>query len=192
MPFVEAVRCHPLDCAGGLRSTLLTHAMVTQCTQCTQGRSVVAGRPAWQACEGSAQSGQLRCWGDWSTSARSSRTFRSSTSRPESTGRSRVAFAYDQLSDVYICPAGKALASTGTLVNDGATLIYRAGKHDCDACELRARSCPKMPSRKVPRSIQDIGQRKQNSILRHDNTLAANCLDDGFEMLTVFSWCFTG
>jgi hypothetical protein len=53
MPFFEAVRCHPLDCAGDLRSTLLTLATVTQRTQ---GRLVVAGRPAWQACEGSAQS----------------------------------------------------------------------------------------------------------------------------------------
>jgi transposase len=65
---------------------------------------------------------------------------------------SREDFAYDQQSDVYICPAGKALASTGTLVNDGATLLYRASK---DACELRARCCPKMPSRKVPRSIHE-------------------------------------
>jgi hypothetical protein len=38
---------------------------------------------------------------------------------------SREDFAYDQQSDVYICPAGKVLASTGTLVNDGTTLLYR-------------------------------------------------------------------
>jgi hypothetical protein len=54
---------------------------------------------------------------------------------------SREAFAYDQQSDVYICPTGKVPASTGTLVNDGATLLYRASKHDCDACELKARCC---------------------------------------------------
>jgi hypothetical protein len=66
---------------------------------------------------------------------------------------SREGFAYDQQSDVYVCPAGKVLTSTGTLVNDGATLLYRASKHDCDACELKPRCCPKMPSRKVPRSI---------------------------------------
>ena len=41
---------------------------------------------------------------------------------------SREDFAYDHQSDVYICPAGKALASTGTLVNDGTTLLYRASK----------------------------------------------------------------
>jgi hypothetical protein len=31
------------------------------------------------------------------------------------------------------------LTCTGTLVNDGATLLYRASKHDCDACELKPR-----------------------------------------------------
>src|ERR1700726_450011 len=66
---------------------------------------------------------------------------------------SREAFAYDQQSDVYICPAGKVLASTGTLVNDGATLLYRASKYDCDACELKPGCC--LPSRKVPRSIHE-------------------------------------
>jgi hypothetical protein len=40
-------------------------------------------------------------------------------------------------------------------VNDGATLLYRASKHDCDACELKPRCCPKMPARKVPRSIYE-------------------------------------
>ena len=68
---------------------------------------------------------------------------------------SREDFAYDQQSDVYICPAGKVLASTGTVVNDGTTLLYRASKHDCDACELKPRCCPKMPARKVPRSIHE-------------------------------------
>src|ERR1041385_7805779 len=68
---------------------------------------------------------------------------------------SREDFAYDQQSDVYVCPAGKVLTSTGTLVNDGATLLYRSVKHDCDACELKPRCCPKMPARKVPRSIHE-------------------------------------
>ena len=47
MPFFEAVRCHPLDCAGDLRSTLLTLAAVTQRTQ---GRLVVAGRSCCYFC----------------------------------------------------------------------------------------------------------------------------------------------
>ena len=68
---------------------------------------------------------------------------------------SREDFAYDQERDLYVCPADKVLSSTGTLVNDGAILLYRASKHDCDACELKPRCCPKMPSRKVPRSIHE-------------------------------------
>ena len=64
-------------------------------------------------------------------------------------------FNYDQEADIYVCPAGKVLMSTGTLVNDGTTLHYRASKYDCDACELKPRCCPKMPARKVPRSIHE-------------------------------------
>ena len=44
--FFEAIHCHPLDCAGDLRS-ILTLATLTQGTK---GRTVVAGRPTWQAC----------------------------------------------------------------------------------------------------------------------------------------------
>ena len=68
---------------------------------------------------------------------------------------SREDFAYDQQSDVYICPDGKVLASTGALVNDGARLAYRASKYDCDACELKPRCCSNTPSRNVTRSIHE-------------------------------------
>jgi hypothetical protein len=46
---------------------------------------------------------------------------------------SREDFAYNQEADIYLCPGGKVLTSAGTLVNDGATLLYRAKKRDCDA-----------------------------------------------------------
>src|SRR6201993_3567419 len=51
---------------------------------------------------------------------------------------SRSDFRYDRASDVYHCPAGKTLTTTGTLVNGGTTLLYLARKHDCDGCKLRA------------------------------------------------------
>jgi Transposase DDE domain len=47
------------------------------------------------------------------------------------------------------------LTTTGTLVNDGATMLYRASKHACEACALKPRCCPKEPARKVPRSIHE-------------------------------------
>jgi transposase len=68
---------------------------------------------------------------------------------------SREHFTYDHEADVYVCPAGKRLTTTGTLVNDGATLLYRASKHDCTFCPLKSRCCPKAPARKVPRSIYE-------------------------------------
>jgi transposase len=66
---------------------------------------------------------------------------------------SREDFAYDLERDVYVCPAGKTLTTRGTLVNEGATLLYRASKYDCDVCHLKLRCCPKEPVRKVPRSL---------------------------------------
>jgi transposase len=64
---------------------------------------------------------------------------------------SRGDFRYDAEQDIYLCPAGKTLTTTGTLVNDGATLLYLARKQDCDGCELKARCCPKVPFRRIPR-----------------------------------------
>jgi hypothetical protein len=68
---------------------------------------------------------------------------------------SREDFNYDPANDIYICPGGKTLTTTGTRVNDGDTLLYRASKADCDACALRPRCCPNTPARKVPRSIHE-------------------------------------
>jgi hypothetical protein len=68
---------------------------------------------------------------------------------------SREAFAYDRRRDEYRCPGGKPMRTSGTLVNDGATLLYRASKLDCDRCGLRAQCCPNEPARKLPRSIHE-------------------------------------
>ncbi len=68
---------------------------------------------------------------------------------------SRDDFTYDHEHDVYVCPGGKTLTTTGTLVNDDATMLYRASKHDCAGCALKPRCCPNSPARKVPRSIHE-------------------------------------
>lgn len=79
---------------------------------------------------------------------------------------SRDEFAYDPENDIYLCPAGKVLTSTPTLMTDGATLLYRASKRDFDACELKPRCCPNMPTRKVPRSIYESARDEARSISR--------------------------
>jgi len=71
---------------------------------------------------------------------------------------SRSDFRYEPTSDLYHCPAGKTLTTTGTLVNGGTTLLYLARKHDCDGCKLRAQCCPKVPFRKIPRDRHEAAR----------------------------------
>ena len=67
---------------------------------------------------------------------------------------SREDFTFDKARDVYICPEGKMLTTTGKVVNDDL-LLYRASKLDCDACPFKMRCCPKEPARKIPRNIHE-------------------------------------
>jgi hypothetical protein len=48
---------------------------------------------------------------------------------------SRNDFRYDPASDVYYCPDGKRLGTSGTL-HEGRTLLYRTSKLDCDVCPV--------------------------------------------------------
>jgi hypothetical protein len=56
--------------------------------------------------------------------------------------------------NVYICPGGKLLHTTGTVI-DGGTLRYRASKVDCDVCAFKMRCCPSTPMRYVPRDLHE-------------------------------------
>ena len=67
---------------------------------------------------------------------------------------SRDDFTFDKARNVYICPVGKLLHTTG-YVHDGTTLLYRARVSDCGPCPLKPRCCPKAPERKIPRSIHE-------------------------------------
>jgi transposase len=68
---------------------------------------------------------------------------------------SREDFTFDKERNVYICPAGKVLTTTGKVANDGETLYYRAKTRDCRSCSLKSRCCPKAPFRRIPRSIYE-------------------------------------
>jgi len=68
---------------------------------------------------------------------------------------SREDFTFDKERNVYTCPAGRTLLTTGKLVNDGETLLYLASTHDCRSCLSKAQCCPKAPSRRIPRSIYE-------------------------------------
>jgi transposase len=68
---------------------------------------------------------------------------------------SREDFTFDKKRNVYTCPTGKTLKTTGKVVNDGETILYRASAHDCGPCPLKPKCCPKMPKRRIPRSIYE-------------------------------------
>src|SRR5438552_8637261 len=68
---------------------------------------------------------------------------------------SREDFRFDKERNVYICPAGKVLTTTGKLFNDGEMLYYRARTRDCRSCLLKSQCCPKAPLRRLERSIYE-------------------------------------
>jgi transposase len=67
---------------------------------------------------------------------------------------SRADFHYDRQRDLYTCPAGKTLRTTGKLLSD-STFRYLASTRDCGPCPLKERCCPNTPQRKIPRDINE-------------------------------------
>jgi DDE family transposase len=67
---------------------------------------------------------------------------------------SRADFTFDKERNIYVCPAGKLLATTGS-VHDGRTILYRASIRDCGPCPLKPKCCPKLPWRKVPCDVNE-------------------------------------
>ena len=66
---------------------------------------------------------------------------------------SRADFQYDPERDVYVCPGGKLLTTSGT-VHDGTTLKYLAKRRECSVCPLKLR-CTKGPERRLARDVNE-------------------------------------
>ena len=82
----------------------------------------------------------------WDKSARHDGTF------------SRADFVFDQERNIYICPGGAELTSTGN-IDQGHILYYIASKNDCSICSLKPK-CTTAVARKVTRDInEDIRDR---------------------------------
>ena len=62
-------------------------------------------------------------------------------------------FTYDKDRDLYVCPGGKTLTTTGK-VDQGRILPYRASMKDCADCALKPR-CTSASARKVSRDIDE-------------------------------------
>src|ERR1700685_2195643 len=70
---------------------------------------------------------------------------------------SREEFSYDEMRDIYTCPAGKTLATTGHISTDHA-LRYLASVTECRACPLKTKCCPNMPARRIVRDVNEAAR----------------------------------
>jgi len=77
----------------------------------------------------------------WDKSARSDGTF------------SRADFVFDPERNIYICPGGAELTSTGN-IDQGHIVYYRASKNDCSTCSLKPK-CTTAVSRKITRDLNE-------------------------------------
>ena len=75
----------------------------------------------------------------WDRSARENDTF------------SRADFTYDKERDLYICPGGKELKTSGS-VHDGTTIKYIAKRSDCAICPLKPQ-CTTSRERRISRDV---------------------------------------
>ena len=76
---------------------------------------------------------------------------------------SRKDFTFNPVTDVYVCPKGATLKTTGT-VHEGKTLLYRSSKRDCDPCPLKSKCCPRTASRKIPRDVNEAARDHARSL----------------------------
>jgi transposase len=103
---------------------------------------------------------------------------------------SRDDFAYDYASDTYRCPAGKILqhyrrrfTTPRTGVPKDNLLRYRASKHDCDICPLKARCCSNARPRKLLRSIHEGARDLARDIAKTEAYQTSRCQRKKVEML---------
>ena len=77
----------------------------------------------------------------WDKSARHNGTF------------SRADFVFDRERNIYTCPGGAELTSTGN-IDQGHTVYYRASKNDCSVCPLKPK-CTTAVARKITRDLDE-------------------------------------
>jgi hypothetical protein len=77
----------------------------------------------------------------WDKSARADGTY------------SRADFVFDQERNIYVCPGGAKLTSTGN-IDQGHIVYYRASKNDCSRCSLKPK-CTTATVRKITRDLNE-------------------------------------
>jgi transposase len=78
----------------------------------------------------------------------------------------RADFTYDREQDVYVCPAGRTLRSSGTVL-DGTTLKYIARRSDCERCPLKPR-CTRGRERRLSRDVNEDARDHTRTLMETD------------------------
>ncbi len=84
----------------------------------------------------------------------------------------RAEFAYDKERDLYLCPGGKKLKTSGT-VHDGATIKYIAKRNDCASCPLKPQ-CTSGRERRVQRDVNQEARDYTQSLMETEAYAASS------------------
>jgi len=76
----------------------------------------------------------------------------------------RADFTYDKKRDRYVCPAGKALKTSGTVL-DGTTIKYIAKRSDCAECPLKPQ-CTSGRERRISRDVNQEARDYTQSLMQ--------------------------
>ena len=77
---------------------------------------------------------------------------------------SRSDFTFDKKRNVYVCPTGKLLTTTGR-VHDGRTILYLASTRDCGSCPIKPQCTPNMTFRKIPRDVHEDARDQARALM---------------------------
>ena len=77
---------------------------------------------------------------------------------------SRSDFAFDKKRNVYVCPTGKLLTTTGR-VHDGRTILYLAITRDCGSCPIKPQCTPNTTFRKIPRDVHEDARDQARALM---------------------------
>ena len=104
----------------------------------------------------------------WDNSARRDGTF------------SRADFAFDAERNIYACPGGNELTSTGN-IDQGHIVYYRASKRDCSACLLKPK-CTTAVARKITRDVDEDIRDRVRALARTEAFQQSRCERKKVEM----------
>ena len=76
----------------------------------------------------------------------------------------RSDFVYDETRDVYVCPNGKQLRTSGTVL-DGTTIKYIARRSDCAQCPLKSK-CTTGSERRLARDVNEEARDYVRSLMK--------------------------